>query len=530
MVVPSGVKKMVVVAVASSTIAPHFGRRKLTTVSASLSSRLVPRPLDLVSWVRREGGFVHQSLRIGSGGHSSTGLDLIASEEISGGSDLIRLPSHLPLSFDPPESARDGSHALLIELASKVPASVEVGCGRCPGKLRISGERSSHHEKKAVGEQEMALFGALAEELWALKLGLRLLQERATVGSFWWPYISNLPEAFSTPIFFSGDEIKNLQYAPIVHQVNKRCRFLLDFEKVVKQTLEDVSFRNHPFRGQDVDASALGWAMAAVSTRAFRLHGKALPHGTESDIPMLLPLIDMCNHSFEPNAEIIQEQDNKSPEAIVKVVSKEQIQRGDSVLLNYGDLCNDLLLLDYGFVIPENPYDTIELRYDGVLLDAASMAAGLQSPNFSSPTQWQDDLLRLLNLEGDGADLKVTLGGPGVVDGRLLAAIRILLGNDKDVVEKHNLSTLQLLSTKAPLGLSNEIFTLRTLIALCVIALGHFPTKIMEDESLLKGTMSSSMKLAIQLRLRKKTLISDVMRELTRKVNTFSNEKGANSA
>ncbi|CAN6478172.1 unnamed protein product [Victoria cruziana] len=488
MVVPTGVTRMMVMAVAASTTAPHLGR-KFTTVSASLSSRLVPRPIDLVGWVRREGGFVHKSLRIGSGDDASAGLDLIASEEILSGSDLIRLPSHLPLSFDPPESSRDGSHALLVQLASKVP-----------------------------------------EELWALKLGLRLLQERATVGSFWWPYISNLPEAFSTPIFFKGDEIRNLQYAPIVHQVNKRCRFLLDFEKVVEQTLEDVSSMNHPFRGQDVDASALGWAMAAVSTRAFRLHGKALPHSTKSDIPMLLPLIDMCNHSFAPNAEIIQEQDNKSPEAIVKVVSKEQIQPGDPVLLNYGYLCNDLLLLDYGFVIPENPYDTIELKYDGVLLDAASMAAGLQSPNFSTPTPWQHDLLRFLKLEGDGADLKVTLGGPDVVDGRLLAAIRILLGNDKETVEQHNLSTLQSLSTKAPLGLSNEISTLRTLIALCVIALGHFPTKIMEDESLFNGTISSSMKLAVQFRLRKKTLITDVMRELTRKVNMLSKEIDANSA
>lgn len=59
----------------------------------------------------------------------------------------------------------------------------------------------------------------LAEELWAMKLGLKLLQERAKVGSFWWPYISNLPETYSVPIFFPGEDIKNLQYAPLLHQV-----------------------------------------------------------------------------------------------------------------------------------------------------------------------------------------------------------------------------------------------------------------------------------------------------------------------
>lgn len=53
-----------------------------------------------------------------------------------------------------------------------------------------------------------------------MKLGLRLLQERAQTGSFWWPYISNLPETYSVPIFFPGEDIMNLQYAPLLQQVN----------------------------------------------------------------------------------------------------------------------------------------------------------------------------------------------------------------------------------------------------------------------------------------------------------------------
>ncbi|GFZ15833.1 rubisco methyltransferase family protein [Actinidia rufa] len=51
-----------------------------------------------------------------------------------------------------------------------------------------------------------------------MRLSLKLLQERAKTGSFWWPYISNLPETYSLPIFFPGEDIKNLQYAPLLHQ------------------------------------------------------------------------------------------------------------------------------------------------------------------------------------------------------------------------------------------------------------------------------------------------------------------------
>ncbi|KAA8529002.1 hypothetical protein F0562_033510 [Nyssa sinensis] len=305
-----------------------------------------------------------------------------------------------------------------------------------------------------------------------MKLGLKLLQERAKIGSFWWPYISNLPETYSVPIFFPGEDIKNLQYAPLLYQVNKRCKFLLDFEKEVKHALESLKPDDHPFR------------------------------------------------SFSPNAEIVQEQEAGKAKMLVKVVAGTQIKRNDPLVLNYGCLNNDLFLLDYGFVIPSNPYDCIELKYDAALLDAASMAGRIAAPNFSSPAPWQQQILYQLNLDGEDPVLKkVSLGGPELVEGRLLAALRILLASDMETVQKHDLGTLKSLSVEAPLGVTNEVAALRTVIALCMIALGHFPTKIMEDESLLKQGVSGSTELAIQFRIQKKSLIIDVMRDLTRRVN-----------
>lgn len=91
----------------------------------------------------------------------------------------------------------------------------------------------------------------------------------------------------------------------------------------------------------------------------------------------------------------------------LQVVAEKEIRANDPLLLNYGCLSNDLFLLDYGFVIPSNQYDTIELKYDGALLDAASLAAGVSSPNFSSPAPWQQEILSQLNLDGEAPDLKV---------------------------------------------------------------------------------------------------------------------------
>ncbi|KAL9453473.1 hypothetical protein AB3S75_009139 [Citrus x aurantiifolia] len=451
------------------------------TCAASYHTRLVPHPPDLVKWVKKEGGFVHQAVKIFPQEDNETyGLGLVASQDIPKGSLLIALPDHIPLNFE--SDAGDGADSVLVDLASQVP-----------------------------------------EELWAMKLGLKLLQERARLGSFWWPYISNLPETYSVPIFFQGEDIKNLQYAPLLYQVNKRCRFLLDFDQEVRRALASVKPNDHPFGGQELNASSLGWAMSAVSSRAFRLHGKKLAAGTRNGVPMMLPLIDMCNHSFNPNAQIIQEEDDS--QLLIKVVAETEIKQNDSLLLNYGCLSNDLFLLDYGFVMPSNPYDTIELKYEGALMDAASMAAGVSSPNFSSPAAWQQQILSQLNLVGETAIVKVSLGGPELVEGRLLAALRVLLASDSETVQKHDLNTLQSLSAEAPLGITNEVAVFLTIIALCAIALEHFPTKIMEDESLLKQGVSASTVLAIQFRIQKKTLIIDIMRNLSRRVKLLSSKE-----
>ncbi|TKY60976.1 Histone-lysine N-methyltransferase setd3 [Spatholobus suberectus] len=455
--------------------------RPLTCAASASASRLVSHPPDLIKWVTREGGFVHRAVKIAQL-DSSNGLGLVAKEEIPRGSDLIVLPHHLPLRF----TSLEQEDPLLHDLARQVP-----------------------------------------EELWAMKLGLKLLQERAKVGSFWWPYISNLPEAYTVPIFFPGEDIKNLQYAPLLHQVNKRCRFLLDFEQEVKRAVGNLTPDKHPFGGQEVDASSLGWAMSAVSSRAFRLYGEKDPDGIRIDIPMMLPLIDMCNHSFNPNAKMVQEQDTSSMKMQVKVVAETAIKEDDPLLLCYGCLNNDLFLLDYGFVVHSNPYDCIELRYDGALLDAASMAAGVSSPNFSAPAPWQELILSQLNLAGETPDFKVSLGGQETVDGRLLAALRVLLSSNMEIVQKYDLGTLQSLDAEAPLGVANDIAVFRTLIALCVIALGHFPTKIMDDESLLKQGASGSTDLAIQYRIQKKSLIIDVMKNLSKRVKLLSSKETA---
>lgn len=114
-----------------------------------------------------------------------------------------------------------------------------------------------------------------------------------------------------------------------------------------------------------------------------------------------------------------------------------------------------------------------------------------------------------------------------MVEGRLLAALRVLLASDSEAVQKHDLNTLQSLSAEAPLGITNEVAVYHTIIALCAIALEHFPTKIIEDESLLKQGVSASTALAIRFRIQKKSLIIDIMRNLSRRAKLLSSKETA---
>jgi hypothetical protein len=89
-----------------------------------------------------------------------------------------------------------------------------------------------------------------------------------------------------------------------------------------------------------------------VTSRAFATGGPQKPRS-------LLPLIDICNHSFAPNCDI----DKRQAGSIV-LYTKQPIKKGSELLLSYGALDNHTLLLDYGFLDADNPYDHMTLSFD----------------------------------------------------------------------------------------------------------------------------------------------------------------------
>ena len=144
--------------------------------------------------------------------------------------------------------------------------------------------------------------------------------------------------------------------------MKKRCKWLYEFSTEVLARLPGSP--EDPFGGVAVDINALGWAMAAVSSRAFRTRGPTQPAA-------MLPLIDMANHTFSPNAEVLPLEGGGGA---VGLFARRAITEGEPLLLSYGQLSNDFLFMDYGFIVEDNPYDSVQLRFDVNLLQVRASA------------------------------------------------------------------------------------------------------------------------------------------------------------
>jgi hypothetical protein len=404
----------------------------------------------LIEWISSNGGYVHPSLAIST---SPFGYALRALSDIPEGSLLVSLPPSLQLSYS-----------------------------------------------KALDPQGlMSLIDMVPKELWGAKLALKVLYER-TLGedSAFWPYIENLPVGFSgIPLFYTKNDIDALEYPPVSGQIVKRCRWVADYSNSAAVPGENIF-------GNDaktvLSPNMIGWALSSVTSRAFR------PKGEGSEAAML-PLIDMCNHSFDPNAKVAGSRTTDE----LSMSSLREIRAGEDVLLSYGNLPNDFLLLDYGFVVENNPYDTVKLAFDVSLVEAAKAVAGVGSAletDVKVPS-WQRRALDRLGLSENKevSLLWVEEEGDAPADERLLAGIRILCcPNERDLaaVELETLGKWNLGNTGAW-----ETSTLKTLSGMCLIALSQFSSSATADRTLLDDPNTpSDMKLAVALRKEKKVLLT----------------------
>ncbi|EDS29701.1 conserved hypothetical protein [Culex quinquefasciatus] len=193
-------------------------------------------------------------------------------------------------------------------------------------------------------------------------------------------YLNSIPESFTTPYFCSKLEMANLPNVVLKQMVQQN--------EIIKQnfTLLQSILNNDSLQAVDLDL--FKWAYFAVNTRSVYLEPRVLKlllKGKTTffaeklkDEPnmALAPFLDFFNHNA--GAETTSKL-SISYESLTKQFKKNQITHlyyelftskpvppFSQIFISYGTHNNTKLLLEYGFSLPANPQDFLELTLDDI--------------------------------------------------------------------------------------------------------------------------------------------------------------------
>lgn len=168
----------------------------------------------------------------------------------------------------------------------------------------------------------------------------RLLAEHAKGGDSWfWRYFRVLPVGY--PSILSNEEEQVQCFAGTPAAVHVKRRFERNRAKVavVKPCALDGS------------EETARWAKNTADTRTYETEGPGRPRF------QLVPFADIFNHGL--NASASWGLDSVSDSFLV--AAQAAVAAGSEVLISYGPKENMYLLAKYGFVLPENPHDTVNI-------------------------------------------------------------------------------------------------------------------------------------------------------------------------
>ena len=83
---------------------------------------------------------------------------------------------------------------------------------------------------------------------------------------------------------------------------------------------------------------------------------------TKDSVLILCPVIDVLNHSFKPNCRIEGRYNSLENDSFVELRVIEDIQPGEELTINYGNYNNYDMLMKFGFMVDNNPFDEFPLN------------------------------------------------------------------------------------------------------------------------------------------------------------------------
>uniref|UniRef100_A0A0A0KNP0 Rubisco LSMT substrate-binding domain-containing protein n=1 Tax=Cucumis sativus TaxID=3659 RepID=A0A0A0KNP0_CUCSA len=170
-----------------------------------------------------------------------------------------------------------------------------------------------------------------------------LLEHKLGLGSEWAPYIIRLPQPWEmhNTIFWKESELEMIRKSSLYEEsLNQRSQIKREF-LAIRKALEAF-----PEIIDRISCDDFMHAYALVTSRAWR--------STEG---VSLLYFNFLNHDGASEAMLLNDDDKQLSE----VVADRDFAPGEHVLIRYGKYSNATLMLDFGFALPYNIHDQVQV-------------------------------------------------------------------------------------------------------------------------------------------------------------------------
>ncbi|KAK7103751.1 actin-histidine N-methyltransferase-like [Littorina saxatilis] len=320
-------------------------------------------------------------------------------------------------------------------------------------------------------------------------LAIHLLVELKSPDSFWKPYLDALPSSYSTPLYFSPEELQHLKGSPTLGNSITQYRSIARQYAYFYRLLQKHPSASKLHISENFTFDDYRWAVSTVMTRQNLIPKQDDPSKKTYG---LIPLWDMCNHA---NGVYTTDFDTESNCSLC--YAQEDVTAGNQIFMFYGPRSNGEFLVHNGFVYPENEHDRLCLKLGISKGDPLCEA--------------KSEVLGKISLQASRSFYLHC--GECPVDGELLAFLRVF-SMDEDTlkstysgdVKKETLE--KLMELENPVSPDNEGKLWAFLETRATLLLKAYPTTAQEDEvQLQQSNLPYSLLMALQLRVREKRIL-----------------------
>ena len=364
-----------------------------------------------------------------------------------------------------------------------------------PRKLMMSLDTAKNSEIGRLIEKDLML-----QKMNNVALSLHLLLEKTSPASFWEPYINVLPQSYNTVLYFSPDDFQELKGSPAYEDALKQYKYVARqyayFSTKFQNTMIKDYFTFEEYR----------WAVSTVMTRQNSVPsetGEITESGDEVHVNTLIPFWDMANNSVDV-PEISTDFD-KDTQAVSCMANKEFGSAEDFTIF-YGKRSNLDLLVHNGFVLENNPFDTLVIKL------------GISKNDQLARSKY--DLLAKLVVSPHGHfALSPKPVDVSSLDPNLFAFLRVMNMSTEEQIGHWSERAKDLLVANCE-DVELDQKSLNYLLTRCMLLLKSYPTSLEGDAGILSGEiditdarkMSARRRMCVVLRKSEKEILNDTIK------------------